>query len=81
MIFFYKKYSLIYEIISCSTLTHEFINIFYKLYELILIFCIYSLQGHLYCKECIYENILAQKKEIKKSKKHFEEQQKELVVC
>eukprot|EP00026_Physarum_polycephalum_P011194 Phypoly_transcript_11399.p1 GENE.Phypoly_transcript_11399~~Phypoly_transcript_11399.p1 ORF type:complete len:316 (+),score=61.30 Phypoly_transcript_11399:96-1043(+) len=36
------------------------------------------LQGHLYCKECIYANILAQKKEIKRSKKHFEEQQQDL---
>lgn len=36
------------------------------------------LEGHIYCKECIYENILSQKKEIKKSKKQFEEQQQEL---
>jgi len=36
------------------------------------------LQGHLYCKECIYESILSQKKEIKRHKKQFEEQQQEL---
>jgi len=36
------------------------------------------LQGHLYCKECIYENILAQKKEAKRNKRKFEEEQQEL---
>jgi len=35
-------------------------------------------QGHLYCKECIYENILSQKKEIKRNKRKFDEQQQEL---
>jgi nitric oxide synthase-interacting protein len=35
------------------------------------------LKGHLYCKECIYANILAQKKEIKRSKKFFEDQQQD----
>jgi len=32
----------------------------------------------MYCKECIYANILSQKKDIKRAKKQFEEQQKDL---
>ncbi|CAG8457413.1 10311_t:CDS:2 [Paraglomus occultum] len=34
-------------------------------------------QGHLYCKECIYENLLAQKKEIKRQQTLLEIRQKE----
>ncbi|CAG8439597.1 10893_t:CDS:2 [Ambispora gerdemannii] len=33
--------------------------------------------GHLYCKECIYENILAQKKEIKRQQLLFEQREKD----
>ncbi|KAG9299930.1 hypothetical protein G9A89_009658 [Geosiphon pyriformis] len=34
-------------------------------------------QGHLYCKECIYENILAQKKEIKRQQVLLEQREKD----
>lgn len=33
-------------------------------------------KGHIYCKCCIIENLLSQKKEIKKSKEKWEEEQK-----
>src|SRR5437764_8867280 len=33
--------------------------------------------GHLYCKECILENILAQKKEIQRQQKLLEEREKD----
>lgn len=36
----------------------------------------YSPKGHIFCKECIYESLLTQKKEIKKKLKQWEEQQK-----
>jgi len=36
------------------------------------------LQGHLFCKECIYECLLAQQKDIKRQKKLWEAQQQEL---
>ncbi len=51
----------------------------FYLYLSFYIFFIYlnSLKGHLFCKECIYENILSQKKEIKRQKKLFSEKQQE----
>ncbi|KAF2072083.1 hypothetical protein CYY_006603 [Polysphondylium violaceum] len=35
-------------------------------------------KGHLYCKECIYSNLLDQKKEIKRKEKEWEQQQAKL---
>lgn len=32
----------------------------------------FSQKGHIYCKECIYENILSQKKEINRCKSAVE---------
>ncbi len=37
-----------------------------------------SSKGHIFCKECIYEYLLAQKKEIVKQNELFEEQQKRI---
>eukprot|EP00742_Colponemidia_sp_Colp-10_P004361 GILJ01004653.1.p1 GENE.GILJ01004653.1~~GILJ01004653.1.p1 ORF type:complete len:314 (-),score=52.31 GILJ01004653.1:145-1029(-) len=36
-------------------------------------------QGHLFCKECIFEALLTQKKEIKRAEKKFEADQKRLL--
>jgi len=35
-------------------------------------------KGHLYCKECIYSNLLDQKKDIKRKEKEWEQQQLKL---
>jgi hypothetical protein len=40
----------------------------------------YSPKGHIFCRECIYANMLTQKKELKKKLKSWEEQQKLAVV-
>jgi len=34
-------------------------------------------KGHIFCKECIYENLLSQKKDIKRQKKLYEAQQQQ----
>lgn len=38
-----------------------------------------SSEGHLFCKECIYEYLLLQKQEYEKEKELYEEQQRRLI--